>query len=856
MKESQEKQLSSHTPMMQQYLRIKAQYPDTLLFYRMGDFYELFFDDAIKASRLLDITLTARGQSAGEGIPMAGVPYHAVENYLSRLIKQGESIVICEQVGDPATSKGPVERKVARIITPGTVSDEALLEEKKDNLLLALFQQDQKFGLAYLDITSGRFTVQDFLQEEAVLSELERLKPSEILVADNNIASHLLPAKGIRLRPEWEFDFVTSSKLLCEQFNTRDLSGFGLTSATDLGIRAAGCLLQYVKYTQKQALPHIQALKLEQADEAIIIDAASTRNLEITHCLNGSTENTLLSIMDHTQNAMGSRLLTRWLKRPIRDQKLLRARQLAIHSLLQHQLYEDVQKHLTKMGDIERILSRVALKSARPRDLALLRDSLQMLPAIKQDLQESESTLICELTAQLHEFQSLTTLLNKAIIECPPVVLRDGGVIAPLYDSELDELRSLSEDCSQYLIDLEQREKQRTGIATLKVGYNRIHGFYIEISRSQSDQAPADYIRRQTIKNAERYITAELKSFEEKVLNSRSKALAREKILYDQLLDIILEDLKPLQIMAASVAQIDVLCNLAERSAQLNLTCPTISDQPGIEIIKGRHLVVENVSSTPFIPNDLSLDDDAKMLIITGPNMGGKSTYMRQTALIVLLAFIGSYIPAEHAVLGPIDRIFTRIGAADDLASGKSTFMVEMTEAANILHNATSSSLILLDEIGRGTSTFDGLSLAWACAAYLAQNINAYTLFATHYFELTALPETFTSIRNVHISAVEHEDTIIFMHRVEPGPASQSYGLAVAQLAGMPKRALAIAREKLHELEVKSHDQGSCAPVQQLPLFVEDVPAVVKRLQEIRPDEISPKEALALLYELHELSVL
>jgi DNA mismatch repair protein MutS len=853
MKESQEKQLSSHTPMMQQYLRIKAQHPETLLFYRMGDFYELFFDDAIKASRLLDITLTARGQSAGEGIPMAGVPYHAVENYLSRLIKQGESIVICEQVGDPATSKGPVERKVMRIITPGTVSDEALLEEKKDNLLLALFGQDQKFGLAYLDINSGSFIVQDFLQEEAVLSELERLKPSEILVSDNNIAPHLLPTKGVRLRPDWEFDFVTSSKLLCDQFNTRDLSGFGLTSATHLAVQAAGCLLQYVKYTQKQTLPHIQALKLEHPEEAIIIDAASARNLEITHRLNGSTENTLLSIMDYTQNAMGSRLLARWLKRPIRDQKSLRTRQLAIHSLLQNQLYEDVQQHLTKFGDIERILSRIALKTARPRDLALLRDSLQLLPAIKKDLQRASSTLICELAIQLHEFESLSELLNKAVVECPPVVLRDGGVIAPRYDGELDELRSLSEDCSQFLIDLEQREKQRTGIATLKVGYNRIHGFYIEISRGQSGQAPSDYIRRQTIKNAERYITAELKVFEEKVLNSRSKALAREKILYDQLLDIILQDLKPLQEMSASVAQIDVLCNLAERSVQLNLTCPTISDQPGIEIIKGRHLVVENVSSAPFIPNDLCLNDDAKMLIITGPNMGGKSTYMRQTALIVLLAFIGSYIPAENAVLGPIDRIFTRIGAADDLASGKSTFMVEMTEAANILHNATSSSLILLDEIGRGTSTFDGLSLAWACAAYLVQNVNAFTLFATHYFELTSLPETFIGIHNVHISAVEHDDKIIFMHRVEPGPASKSYGLAVAQLAGMPKRALAIAREKLQELEIKSQDQSTSTPKQQLPLFIETVPEVVKRLQEIKPDEVSPKEALAMLYELKDL---
>lgn len=853
MKEPKEKQSNQHTPMMQQYLRIKAEYPDTLLFYRMGDFYELFFEDAVRAARLLDITLTARGQSAGEGIPMAGVPYHAVENYLSRLIKQGESVVICEQVGDPATSKGPVERKVARIITPGTVSDEALLEDKKDNLLLAIYCHDNQFGLAYLDVTCGRFIIQNLINEELVASELERLKPSEILLAENNLATHLVPSKGIRYRPEWEFDLATANKLLCEQFNTRDLSGFGLTTSHNLAISAAGCLLHYVRYTQKQALPHIRSLKLEQRDEAIIIDAASQRNLEITTNLNGTRDHTLIAIMDCTKNAMGSRLLHRWLKRPIRNQEVLHNRQHAIQFLLEDGLYEPLQEFLSSIGDIERVLSRVALKSARPRDLAMLRDSLLIVPNIKRKLQHCAASLLQDLEKKLQEFSSLSRLLCKAIVECPPVVLRDGGVLAPFYDAELDELRSLSDDCSQYLIELEQREKKRTGISTLKVGYNRIHGFYIEISRGQSEQAPPDYIRRQTIKNAERYITPELKTFEEKVLNSRSKALAREKILYDQILEIILQDLHGLQEMAHAIAEIDVLCNLAERAAQLSLSRPTITEQPGIEIIQGRHLVVENVNSSPFIPNDLCLDNDTKMLIITGPNMGGKSTYMRQTALIVLLAFIGSFVPAERAVIGPIDRIFTRIGAADDLASGKSTFMVEMTEAANILHNATDASLILLDEIGRGTSTFDGLSLAWACAAYLAKKINAFTLFATHYFELTSLSELFPSISNVHISAIEHDDKIIFMHRVEQGPASQSYGLAVAQLAGMPKDALIIAKNKLRELEKKSNDHGSSSS-QQLPLFVaETSSAVVDRLKAIQPDNLSPKEALALLYELQDL---
>ncbi|MBA2654355.1 MAG: DNA mismatch repair protein MutS [Gammaproteobacteria bacterium] len=841
--------------MMQQYLRIKAEYPDTLLFYRMGDFYELFFEDATKAARLLDITLTARGQSSGQPIPMAGVPYHAVENYLSRLIKSGESVVICEQVGDPNASKGPIERQVTRILTPGTVSDDALLEDKKDNLLAAIHKDAHQYGLAYLDVTSGRFSIQVLKGYESLLSELERLKPSEILVNDSSeLLSNLISHKGCRSRPAWEFDLTISRKLLCEQFDTQDLAGFGINQLHDIALCAAGCLLQYVRYTQKQTLPHIQALKMESREEAVIIDAASQRNLELTANLRGGQEHTLLSIFNQTKTAMGARLLVRWLTRPIRDHEVLKLRQQAVGYLLDNYLFESVQQLLTQMGDIERIVARIALKTARPRDLAQLRDALHLLPQIKVLMNtslENSSPLLSGLHDRIPCFKNLYDILLRAVVECPPVVLREGGVIAALYDSELDELRSLSEDCSQYLIDLETREKQRTGISTLKVGFNRIHGFYIEISRGQAHQAPPEYIRRQTIKNAERYITPELKVFEEKVLSSRGKALAREKLLYDELIDIIFQEIKPLQDTAEAIAQIDVLCNLAERALNLNLACPTLTNIAGITIHKGRHPVIEQVNKDPFIPNDLSLSDSQKMLIITGPNMGGKSTYMRQTALIVLLAYIGSYVPAQEAIIGPIDRIFTRIGAADDLASGKSTFMVEMTEAANILHNATASSLVLLDEIGRGTSTFDGLSLAWSSAAYLVEKINAFTLFATHYFELTSLPEMYPSIQNVHLNAIEHDDKIVFLHHVAEGPASQSYGLQVAELAGVPKQVIHLARQKLAELE-RQPSNHSVAP-QQLKLFENNSSLIIRdRLKALNPDDLTAKEALNILYELKE----
>lgn len=841
-----------HTPMMQQYLRIKADYPDTLMFYRMGDFYELFFEDAQKAARLLDITLTARGHSAGQAIPMAGVPFHAVENYLSRLIKQGESVVICEQVGDPQASKGPVERKVTRIITPGTVSDEALLDDKRDNFVVAIHEVANQYGFAYLEVASGRFAIQVLTNQEALFSELERLKPAELLVNENSLVHEFLNVKGLRTRPEWEFDLTISQQLLIEQLNTQDLQGFGVVTQHEIALCAAGCLLQYVKYTHRQALPHIHELKIESRDHSVIIDANSQRNLELTTNMAGGRENTLLHLLDSTKTAMGARLLGRWLTRPIRSHEIINDRQEAIKALQQNCYFEKLQQPLAEVGDIERILSRIALKTARPRDLSQLRQALCLLPGIKALLNSVlHSNLLSTLNDNIIDFQHLESLLVSAIVECPPAIIRDGGVIADKYDQELDELRSLSIDCSQFLIDLEIREKQRTGISTLKVGFNRIHGFYIEISKGQSNQAPDDYIRRQTIKNAERYITPELKVFEERVLNSRSKALAREKYLYDELLELIGRDLKPLQNLAESLATLDVLCNLAERATSLNFICPILSTSSGIHIENGRHPVVEQVSKDAFIANGLALDEMQKMLIITGPNMGGKSTYMRQTALIVLLAYIGSFVPASKATIGPIDRIFTRIGAADDLASGKSTFMVEMNEAAIILHNASASSLILLDEIGRGTSTFDGLSLAWACAAYIAEKINAYTLFATHYFELTTLPEFYSCIRNIHLSAIEHDDKIVFMHKVQQGPASKSYGLQVAELAGVPKAVIHLARQKLSELENAPVKTSKETP--QLPLFVENKPPVIEVLEKINPDNLSPKEALSMLYELKEL---
>ena len=853
-KNSPQEKTSKHTPMMQQYLRIKAEHPNTILFYRMGDFYELFFNDAKKVSRMLDITLTARGHSAGEPIPMCGVPFHSVEPYLAKLIKRGESVAICEQIGDPATSKGPVERKVTRILTPGTVTDESLLEERQDNLLAALHVENNCWGLATLELSSGRFNVMELDTTEAVNSELERLHPAELLISE--LLDHSFfqsQHKGLRKQSPWLFDYENSYRQLKDQFQVHDLSAFACHDMHS-AICAAGCLLEYVKDTQRSALPHIKSLQTENHSDGVIMDAATRRNLEIEYNLSGGKENTLASIMDYTSTAMGGRMLRRWLNRPVRNKLLLEQRYNAIEQLIEDQRYSDLQEILRHIGDLERILARVALRSARPRDLAVLRDSLVKVPELHAILEQCNgNSRLVELREEITLNADVLTLLQSAIIENPPVVIRDGGVIASGYDNELDELRELRENSDQFLIDLEQREKSTTGINTLKVGYNRIHGYFIEVSKLNSAEVPGHYIRRQTLKSSERYITPELKSFEDKVLSAREKALAKEKALYEKILTALQAHIAPLQITAMGIAELDVLNNLAERAVTLNFCRPTLSTSSEIKIIAGRHPVVENVLETAFVPNDLELSRNRKLLIITGPNMGGKSTFMRQTAIITLLAYAGSFTPADEVSLGEVDQIFTRIGASDDLAGGRSTFMVEMTETANILHNASKNSLVLMDEIGRGTSTFDGLSLAWACAEHLAEVTKAYTLFATHYFELTSLPEKFNNVGNVHLSATEHNHKIIFLHSVQEGPASQSYGLQVASLAGIPSKVIDEAKIKLKELEKQSIDNRPPQLQQQLPLFSTEKQPAIERLKELSLDNMTPRQALTALYELQEL---
>ncbi|HCK80491.1 MAG TPA: DNA mismatch repair protein MutS [Candidatus Competibacter sp.] len=846
-----------HTPMMRQYLRIKAQHPDLLLFYRMGDFYELFYDDARRAAELLNITLTARGQSAGEAIPMAGVPFHAVENYLAKLVKLGLSVAICEQLGDAATSKGPVERQVVRIVTPGTLTDEALLDERRDSLLAALHESEGTYGLASLVLSGGRFTIMQLRGEAALCNELERLQPAELLIAEDcdppeSWRSH----PGLRRQAPWHFDPDSARRTLCAQFGVRDLEGFGCADQP-VAIAAAGCLLQYVKDTQRSALPHLTGLRVERHEDSVIVDAASRRNLELEQSLSGRHEHTLIGVLDRCVTPMGGRLLRRWLHRPLRDPRTLGQRRESVRQLLDNGGYDYLRGLLRGTGDAERILARVALKSARPRDLIALADTLNRLPGIQQFLGLLEAGPLTEIARRAGTHPEVCALLGRAIVANPPQVLRDGGVIAPGYDAELDGLRNFSDKADRYLVELEARERQRTGISNLKVGFNRVHGYYIEVTRAQSQAVPADYLRRQTLKGAERYIIPELQAFEHKALHAQEQALAREKLLYDALLEQLVARLPALQASAAALAELDVLADLAERAAELRWNPPELVAEPGIEITAGRHPVVEQVLEEPFVPNDLRLEPARRrMLVVTGPNLGGKSTFMRQTALIVLLAHIGSFVPAERAVIGPIDRIFTRIGASDDLASGRSTFMVEMSEAANILHNATPHSLVLIDEIGRGTSTFDGLALAWACAAHLAATVRAFTLFATHYFELTRLPDEQPGIANVHLDAVEHGETIVFRHRVQDGPASRSYGLQVAALAGVPPAVIRQARQRLRLLErqmLRRELPGRPAASPQLALFADSAAPVVAALAELDPGALAPEQALAALKRLKTL---
>ncbi|TAL54795.1 DNA mismatch repair protein MutS [Pandoraea sp.] len=867
-----DKAFDNHTPMMQQYLRIKADHPDTLVFYRMGDFYELFFDDAEKASRLLDLTLTSRGASAGTPIKMAGVPHHAVEQYLAKLVKLGESVAICEQIGDPATTKGPVERKVVRVVTPGTLTDAALLSDKVDQYLLALHVQPArkaaapKIGLAWLNLASGELRLLE-VAPDRLDREFERIRPAETLVADSQIDAVEGLAHGALTRlPDWHFDIATGTQRIRDQLGVTQLSAFGCDDlAPALG--AVGALLQYAAATQGQSLRHVQRLIVERESAYIGLDSATRRNLEITETLRGTESPTLLSLLDTCSTTMGSRLLRHWLHHPWRDQQIPRARQQAIGVLLDDAYgaaWQPLRNELRRVADVERITARLALLSARPRDLSSLRDSLQQLPQLQAALAPAQggASLLDTLHAELTPPEACVEMLARSIAAEPAAILRDGGVIARGFDAELDELRDISENCGQFLVDLEARERARTGIPNLRVEYNRVHGFYIEVTRGQTDKVPDDYRRRQTLKNAERYITPELKTFEDKALSAQERSLAREKMLYDTLLQSLLPYIADCQRIAAALAQLDVLCTLAERAGTLRWTAPILSDEPALSIIQGRHPVVENQVER-FIANDCQLDAARKLLLITGPNMGGKSTFMRQTALIVLLAYVGSYVPAEQAIFGPLDAIYTRIGAADDLAGGRSTFMVEMTESATILHNATEQSLVLMDEIGRGTSTFDGLALAWAIGRQLLTHNRSFTLFATHYFELTQLPDEFPQAANVHLDAIEHGDGIVFLHAVQSGPASQSYGLQVAQLAGVPPAVIRAARKHLAELEQQSlnaaapqmdlfatprFDAIEATPVMPSPSAAQQ--AILDRLEAIDPDNLRPRDALEALYEL------
>ena len=881
--------------MMQQYLRIKAQYPDALLFYRMGVFYEMFYDDARRAAQLLDIALTSRGQSAGAPVPMAGVPAQSVEAYLGRLVRRGQSVAICEQVGDADKSRGPMQRQVVRVVTPGTVTDDALLEQSRETLLAALLLEREHFGLAWLELSSGRFTVLEAEGLSAVEAELERLRPAELLLPEDQARAvqPLCRQAGVtRTRSPWQFELSSASRLLTDQLGTLDLKGFGVDELP-LAIRAAGALLQYVRDTQKTALPHIRSLRVEQRASSLQLDAATRRNLEIDRSLSGDQGSSLFAILDRSATAMGARALRRWLNGPTREHPVLRARYHAVGALAESRRYEALIGELRGIGDLERILARVALRSARPRDLVQLRASLAGLPALRAALDAFDSPLLGELQVNVGAHRAEYALLERTIAAEPAATLRDGGVIAAGHDAALDELRAIAGNTDDFLLQLEQRERERSGIPTLKLGYNRVQGFYIEVARAQAQRVPADYVRRQTVKSAERFTTRELSSFEDKVLGARERALAREKQLYDELLTCLIEALPALQASAEAVAILDALAALAQSAATLGWTEPELTAEPRLLIEGARHPVVERFLDAPFVPNDLTLHERRRMLIITGPNMGGKSTYMRATALVVVLAHIGSFVPAARAQIGPIDRIFTRIGAADDLAGGRSTFMVEMTETANILHHATSASLVLMDEIGRGTSTFDGLSLAHAVAHHIAAHTGAFTLFATHYFELTALASQLDCCANVHLDATEHGDSLVFLHAVKEGPANRSFGLQVAQLAGVPRAVIAEARRYLAQLEAGSlasagANAAASAHQAQLPLGaaplqpaalahtpptqarppqapqlraapqpVPPAPAVLElhaRVAAIEPDSLTPRAALDLLYELQRLA--
>jgi len=848
----------THTPMMQQYLALKAEYPDMLLFYRMGDFYEMFYEDARRAAKLLDITLTARGQSAGQPIPMAGVPFHAIDQYLARLVKLGESVAICEQIGDPATSKGPVERKVTRVVTPGTLTDAALLAASRESLLAAVAVAGDTAGLAWIALASGDLRVTQ-VPNERLASELERLQPAELLASEDLAMELPRNATAVKRLEPWKFDPAAARRDLARQFGTADLSGYGCDDL-DTAVAAAGVLLAYCRQTQQSDLAHVTGLKVERESELVLMDAATRRNLEITETMGGAESPTLFSLLDRCATSMGSRRLRHWLHHPQRDTAVAERRQAVVAALahgssrLRH---PEVARALAGWSDVERLTARVALRSIRPREAAGLRDTLAALPRLHAALAASGEAPLESLAGDLEPAPQVLGLLTTTLRDEPAAMLREGGVIRDGFDAELDDLRAVQSDCGSFLLAMEERERARTGIPNLRVEYNRVHGFYIEITQAQLDKVPVEYKRRQTMKNAERFITPELKAFEDKALAAGERALAREKALYEALVEALIAHIPRLKAIAQAGAELDALAALAASAEALSLTAPRFTSEDCIDIVEGRHLVVES-QVDDFIPNDASLTRSRQLLLVTGPNMGGKSTYMRQVAQIALLAYCGAFVPAKSATLGPIDRIFTRIGASDDLAGGRSTFMVEMTEAAYILNRATPSSLVLIDEIGRGTSTFDGLALAWAIAGELVRNNRSLTLFATHYFELTALPAELEGCANVHFDAVLHKDRIVFLHAVEDGPANQSYGLEVAKLAGVPSEAVRQARAYLARLDhfsARRDDQGdlfSASPPETAPPRPES--PVLDRLAALDPDALSPRDAQATLYELKRLA--
>ncbi len=861
--------------MMQQYLGIKAEYPDTLLLYRMGDFYELFHDDAERAAGLLDITLTRRGESAGQPIPMAGIPVHTLESYLARLLKLGESVAICEQTGAVGEQKGPVKREVVRIVTPGTVTEEALLEARSINRMVAVCPagsaaikgRKEGYGIASLEFASGQFRLLEVRDATELAAELARLDPVECLIPDQAAPIPGIEGFAPQRHADWHFDGVSARRVLTTHFGTRDLSGFGC-DGLDLGIAAAGALLAYVQNRHRGDLAHITGLAHELCSQMLVLDPATRRNLELTRTLGGERHGSLLALLDTTRSAMGSRRLLQWLHQPLRDRAIIRERQTAITGLLESGATAPLREALAGSADVERILSRIVLGSARPRDLTALLASLERLPPLHQVLTPlaASAASLQALYDALAPEDELSATLAAALVEEPPLRVTDGGMIRAGFDAELDRLRALENDADSFLREIEAREREATGIPTLKVAYNRVHGYYIEVSRTRSAELPGRFMRRQTLKNAERYTTEELKRFEDEILSAREQAMARERALFDGLIAELQGRAPGLRVIADALAELDALACLAERARRLDWHCPELVDTPGIRIEQGRHPVVEAGLDAPFVANDTELDpEERRLLVITGPNMGGKSTYMRQTALIVLLACMGSFVPAARAQIGPVDRIFTRIGASDDLTSGRSTFMVEMTEAANILHNAGPESLVLMDEIGRGTSTFDGLALALACAECLTRHNRALTLFATHYFELTALAEREPAVANVHTDAMEHEHSIVFLHQVREGPANQSYGLQVAQLAGVPADVLKLARQHLRELEDRAAESDS----PQLGLFTpkpdpanvaapepEPYEAEARALKALfdtlDPDDMSPREALDALYRMKD----